>query len=134
MIGCGFCILTGNELKRFNIARLRRGPRRLRPEDRFRRAPAALRVQDDLRDDDDDDELEHDVVIGRLITALRSARESYEDEEEEDEKVEEEEKFLVVYYTRNGKYLGEALWYPGSLGLIESPNSFRLSEWILERS
>ena len=65
--------MTENELKRFNIARLRRGPRRLRPEDRFRRALAALRVQDDFRDDDDD-ELEHDVVIGRLIQRFQTLR------------------------------------------------------------
>ena len=55
-----------------------------------------------------------DHEIGRLLTALRSVRDSYEeDEEEEDEKVEEEEKFLVVYYTRNGKYLGEAFVVSG---------------------
>ena len=116
VIGCGFCILTGNELKRFNITRPRHGPRhgprRIRPEDRLRRALAALRVQDDFNDDD---ELEHDVVIRRLLTALRSARDSYEEDEEEEDKelVEVEEKFLVVYYTRNGKYLREAFVVDG---------------------
>ena len=56
VIGCGFCILTGNELKRFNIA----CPRRLDPEERYRRALAALTRSKDNSGvaQSDDDEFE----------------------------------------------------------------------------
>ena len=118
VIGCGFCVLYGHELKRFNIKVCRR-ERRHRAEDRLARALAMMRVGDD--DDNGLEEDDEDIIQSRLntrirraLTALRSARMNAAEEDEIYEdggKVKEEddmEKNLVVYFTRNGKYLGEA--------------------------
>jgi hypothetical protein len=100
VVGCGFCILKTCELRRY----IKRTPiitdrRRTLSRRRFRGLDL-LQSLTNLSVTDDVD------LRRRIISAMQDIDDDEEEEEEEEQ--EEEEDFLIVYFTRNGKYLGEA--------------------------